>query len=75
MPDWERLKGCVHMQYKGSPGLEGHNLAPFQHFEKFARMIVMVPKSEADKKSERVAKRTPSEETERSMKPCAQPFP
>ena len=31
------------------PGLSGPSLTPFERFEKFARMIVSVPKKEADK--------------------------
>ena len=30
------------------PGLSDHSLTPFERFEKFARMIVSVPKTEAD---------------------------
>ena len=30
------------------PGLDDPSLAPFERFEKFARMIVSVPKTEAD---------------------------
>ena len=39
------------------PGHGEPELTPFQRFEKFARMIVAVPKSEADKMSERAGRR------------------
>jgi hypothetical protein len=31
------------------PGLENPSLSPYARFERFARMIVSVPKAEADK--------------------------
>jgi hypothetical protein len=35
------------------PGLNDPELTPFERFEKFARMIVQVPKSEADRESKK----------------------
>ena len=34
------------------PGLDDPSLTPFERFEKFARMVVSVPKEEADKVSD-----------------------